>query len=199
MNVLPNVTLQLWGSLLQRRGYEVTDGEVILSPSKAKAAAETRKDGLPTRHPAISPLKQPEPEHEGKSIISQFRRANSFAPAVSSKEASSSRHLPFRRTTTTSAVFAGNSEAGPSRLPHQNAHPVAASSTSGPASFPQIFAGKTIRALGEAKGPNVRQAVEQHGGRMSADPDEDVDYIVVRLVRLVSSEYFSCRPMTHFP
>ena len=36
-NVLPDATLLLWSKLLERRGYsnQITDGEVILSPSKA--------------------------------------------------------------------------------------------------------------------------------------------------------------------
>ena len=59
-------------------------------------------------------------------------------------------------------------------------------SRSGPApsnTGSMIFAGRIFRALGEVECPNVRRAVDELGGRMSADQDEDVDFITVRLVR----------------
>ena len=46
-----------------------------------------------------------------------------------------------------------------------------------------IFMGMVFHALGEAKFPNVRQAIYELGGRMSTDEDKDVDFIIVRLVR----------------
>jgi hypothetical protein len=42
-----------------------------------------------------------------------------------------------------------------------------------------------LRVLGEMKSPNVRNAILQLGGTISTDEDEDVDFIVVRLVRYV--------------
>ena len=49
-----------------------------------------------------------------------------------------------------------------------------------------IFGGAKLLVLGEAKSPSVRCAIEEHGGRMVLDTeDEDVDFVVVRLVRLV--------------
>ncbi|KAF8903729.1 hypothetical protein CPB84DRAFT_1746116 [Gymnopilus junonius] len=127
VNVLPAVTLQLWGNLLQRRGYEIADGEVILSPSKGKAAGKG-KDGL------------------GEISLNPWKDANS------------SRHLPFRRTST----------------PMQSLQLIAKQDL--PSSHrmlliwflpKQIFAGMKMRAFGEAKSPTVRQAVDQHGGSMS--------------------------------
>ena len=43
-----------------------------------------------------------------------------------------------------------------------------------------------LRLLGEMKSSaNVRNAILQLGGTLSADEDEDVDFIVVRLLRYV--------------
>jgi DNA replication regulator DPB11 len=46
-----------------------------------------------------------------------------------------------------------------------------------------IFAGRVFRAMGQAKCPNVRRAIDELGGRMSTDEDEDVDFIIVGLVK----------------
>ena len=59
-------------------------------------------------------------------------------------------------------------------------------SRSGPApskTGSMIFAGRVFRAMGEAKCPNVRCAIDELGGRVSTDEDEDVDFVIVRLVR----------------
>lgn len=53
-----------------------------------------------------------------------------------------------------------------------------------------LFSGLTFHVLGEAKSPSVRSAVEEGGGTLlptsgegGTENDEDVDYILVRLVR----------------
>ena len=191
INILPKVTLQLWSSLFDRRGYQVADGEVILSPLKADV------DG---------PAKNPEPEQASasptglkfgaaRSVLSSFRRANSFAPAIGAKNVHGpSRQLPFR-CMSTSIVVLGNDagKAGLSKVagePSCEASPgdeisgASKSSTGSPAV--QIFAGVKLRLLGEMKSSaNVRNAILQLGGTLSADEDEDVDFIVVRLLRYV--------------
>jgi len=40
-----------------------------------------------------------------------------------------------------------------------------------------------LRLLGEMKSPNIRNAILQVGGTLSADEDEDIDFIIVGLVR----------------
>lgn len=55
-----------------------------------------------------------------------------------------------------------------------------------------MFAGFKFRTLGEAKSPNVRSAIEQYGGIMVLDDDEDVDFVIVRLVRYVLHAQASC-------
>src|SRR5258708_14694595 len=91
VNVLPAVTLPLCSGLLERRGYQISDGEVILSPSKVKAGHDKK---------VINPPKSPHrPEiPAGESVISSFRRANSFA--VARDDSSSSRPIPFKRAAT---------------------------------------------------------------------------------------------------
>ncbi|KJA25092.1 hypothetical protein HYPSUDRAFT_214141 [Hypholoma sublateritium FD-334 SS-4] len=191
VNVLPDVTLQLWGGLLERRGYQITDGEVILSPSKIGGPNSPKKTILPD--PA-SPVRQQ--FGTARSILSNCRRANSFAPAAPLMDPGSSRQLPFRRTSTAAAVFSGRAQPGapsaggdPAMAGQSSKHGeafsagVANASGSGSASLPpQIFAGKRVRALGEAKGAVVRNAVEQLGGYISTVEDEEVDFIIVRLV-----------------
>ncbi|KAF9483199.1 hypothetical protein BDN70DRAFT_874071 [Pholiota conissans] len=167
VNVLPDVMLQLWGGLLERRGYQITDGEVILSPSKKAAAQKT------TLPPPESPARQQ--FGAARSVLSSFRRQNSFAPAAPPKEPGTSRPLPFKRTTSS------NAQAGPSKIP-DGVDAAASESESKPSVQKQIFAGMRVRALGEAKSAAVRNAVEQLGGVMSIDEDEDVDFIIVRLV-----------------
>lgn len=186
VNVLPTVTLQLWGSLLERRGYEINDGEVILSPSKM---AEKRKTS--EELPPASPV-QERKFGAARSVISSFRRANSFAPVVSGGNAGPSRQLPFRRTSTAMAVLVNNNQASTSALPaagplHKNNTMLADNSGPGPTKpqASQIFLGMKLRVLGEAKSPTVRSAIEQLGGIMSMDEEEYVDFIIVRLVRCV--------------
>ncbi|KAG6810576.1 hypothetical protein H0H92_011276 [Tricholoma furcatifolium] len=167
---LPAATLQLWGGLLAHRGYEVSDGELIKSPTKAPRP--------PMQPPPPSPL-----QNKGNgSLISQFRRANSFAP-VRPEVASSSRPQPFRRTRTTTALDSalGVSSFMASVRPVRESNINGESSTSAAATG--IFAGLKFIVLGEAKSPSVRTAIEENGGRMMVGlEDEDVDYIIVRLV-----------------
>jgi DNA replication regulator DPB11 len=172
MKRLPAITLKVWQSLLKPRGFEIADGKLVRSPSKSQ---EYEKPLLPL--PPLSPrpttAKAPPVGAAEGSIISAFRRANSFAPQRG--DASASRHQPFRRTSTLGALPPrwGNAEAGPS-------------SVGAISCCPDLFAGLRFRALGEARCANVRGAIEGSGGLMvSEDAADDVDYIIVRLVRCV--------------
>ncbi|KAF5379657.1 hypothetical protein D9615_005773 [Tricholomella constricta] len=168
---LPAATLQLWGSLLGRRGYEISDGELIKSPSKAP-------------RPPV-PSRPESPEKGNGSLISQFRRSNSFAP-VRSDRLPSALPQPFRRTRTVSAMNVVDDATGsfmasaqPVRENNGECSKKAARATSG------IFTGIRFVALGEAKSASVRAAIEDNGGRMMLDiENDDVDFIIVRLVRL---------------
>jgi len=172
MKRLPATTLQVWGSLLGRRGYEISEGQLIRSPSKA-------------RPPPVDA--EPAEKLAGNgSLISQFRRSNSFAPARA--ESSSAGPQPFRRTKTTSAMDVKGRAGGSflaSAVPH--VEKVGESSMSAiPAVTSNIFGELKFLVLGEAKSPSVRSAIEENGGKMVLDTeDDDVDFVVVRLVRSV--------------
>lgn len=69
-------------------------------------------------------------------------------------------------------------------LPEKNGE--SSTSVNEPAS--SLFLGLKFLALGEAKSPTVRNAIEQNGGRMTLEmEDDEVDYIIVRLVRYVAN------------
>ena len=186
-NVLPDATLLLWSKLLERRGYQITDGEVVLSPSKAGVPPpNAKKSDIPSR-PDSSHL------HASGSVISSLRRA----PPVVQANPGTSKRLPFRRSSssaTGAGAIASGCEAAAAR-PLLEKQPTttemvgeaeASQSRSRPApsnAGSMIFVGRVFRALGEAKCPNVRSAIDELGGRMSTDEDEDVDFIIVRLVR----------------
>lgn len=198
-NRLPAVTLQLWGSLLKVRGYEITDGAVLPSPTKVRAAAAAAKlagaDVSPVRVPERKP-KAGKGFDARESVISSFRRANSFAPVQERTELGSGVRQPFRRTTSiglSQKEVGGLARVGGSFL--QSA-PLqykgeGSGATAGPSKLGesyvtnQLFTGMKFRVLGEAKSPNVRTAIEENGGVVVRDEeaDEDADYIVVRLVR----------------
>ena len=171
------MTLQLWGSLLKPRGYEISEGELLRSPSKAYGAPKPILQQQP-----LTPAKNME---GGRSVIVQCRRANSFAP-VRPDGPPSSRPRPFKRTRTVAALGNHPDEGGDDSFmapalsvpPEKNGE----SSTSGSSN---IFAGLKFLALGEAKTTSVRSAVELNGGKWCAGDDDEaeVHYVVVRLVR----------------
>ncbi|KXN83795.1 S-M checkpoint control protein rad4 [Leucoagaricus sp. SymC.cos] len=172
VKVLPAVTLQIWGSLLNRRGYQVSGNTLVRTTSA----------------PVI--FQNPEDSHEvepGKSVISAFRRANSFAPAkLDEPESVGTSRQPFRRTATSANVFSRSGTPLPV-VPEKNGESSSTSVDLNPVAGPSkaaafMFAGYRFRALGEAKTPAVKNAVESYGGRMVSEHDDGVDYIIVRLV-----------------
>ncbi|KAK2460176.1 hypothetical protein APHAL10511_007855 [Amanita phalloides] len=170
----PAMTLQIWGGLLKNRGYEVSNGKIIKTASKVQKSQPPLQDKT-----SIEPADANGMDvdvSKAKSIISTFRRANSFAPANESSQKSQPTHRlqPFRRTTSMAAIQS-------QQLPEGNANAEAGPSTTGPRG---IFSGLRFRVLGEARSHNVRSAIEQGGGIWASeqDMDEDVDYIIVRLV-----------------
>ncbi|KAK7053729.1 hypothetical protein R3P38DRAFT_2851788 [Favolaschia claudopus] len=158
---LPAVTLQLWGSLLKPRGYEVDGarGSVALSPKKAREIEqEVREKGE---------TEAPRDREAGGSVLAgaSFRRANSIHI-----EAGSSRG-PFGN-----ASAKQNASAGPSRvkrLEEKTAPEPSARST--------VFAGVRFLLRGETDNATVRQAVEEAGGA-AVGLGEVPDFIIVRLV-----------------
>ncbi|KAF7348440.1 hypothetical protein MVEN_01361000 [Mycena venus] len=146
---LPSMTLQLWGSLLKTRGYEVAGGSVVLSPGKARQMVlEGRSSEEPTqeRGPAAA---------AGGSVLSSFRRANSFV--ASRPTAAAARELPFGRT---SSTWNANT---PTLKP-----------------FPELLPDCAFLLRGETDSATVRKAIEGAGGAVVRGGD--ADYIIVRLI-----------------
>jgi DNA replication regulator DPB11 len=205
---LPAVTLQLWGSLLKARGYEVSHGGVMLSPGKAREMVVQGRE----EH------KDETAEDSSGSVLTSFRRANSYvaprttavpAPRMSREPSSAGasagagpNRLPFGREGPTDIPSVG--VAGPSsrakRLgdgdvtedtnlpPAQEATPVDEPST--------IFAGLKFLLRGETDTATVRGAIEGAGGTVVSQPDADADYVIVRLVRFACYSDF---PLVHSP
>lgn len=188
MKRLPEVTLQLWGSLLKPRGYEISGGALVRSPSKKTQSAP--------REPPASPAKTSQQQRKNAgpnngSVISSFRRANSFAQVQ--KDMTAPRQ-PFRRTLTSVLQRQRGDMNGSFSVPEplgagdKSSSGPSTSAVAGPSSSSSsgtLFTGLRFRALGEAKSATVRSAVEQYGGNIvsDAEADEDVDFVVVRLVR----------------
>ncbi|KAG2341205.1 BRCT domain-containing protein [Suillus weaverae] len=168
------VTLQLWESLLRPRGFELDSvaNKLVRSPSKSQSMAGPPMS--PTRLPArLMPdvrarAAEMEIEPQGKSVISSFKRAKSFAPPAKESMA----RQPFRRTTTIAAL--GPEDAEGSEAPRW---PEVEDS-----SMATLFAGYRFRLLGEAKCANVRNAIDRGGGIVMDEDTDDVDFIVVRLI-----------------
>ncbi|KAI6108901.1 hypothetical protein EDD16DRAFT_1617183, partial [Pisolithus croceorrhizus] len=122
----PAVTLHLWQGLLKSRGFELEGGKLVRSPSKSQAVP------LPLSTPLPLPRGSLDGETKTKqSVLSTFKRANSFASAV---------REPLLRTTSESADSSGSSSSV-----NQQANSTTAT----------LFAGYTFRLLGEARCPNV--------------------------------------------
>ncbi|KIP11001.1 hypothetical protein PHLGIDRAFT_64495 [Phlebiopsis gigantea 11061_1 CR5-6] len=182
--VVAAVTKDMWSRMLRARGFGLQDGKLTRSPSKSQAPPSGNAPDPPStdegRARAQASEDGDEPPQAKPSMLASFRRTQSFAPQ--SKNASTPKpRQPFGRVPS-SAVFAA-----PPVLLAQGGEelPVASSSkpTADAATHSKIFSGKTFRARGEARCAPVRQAVEESGGQLvSEESDEDVDFVLVRLV-----------------
>ncbi|KAI0695513.1 hypothetical protein C8T65DRAFT_698690 [Cerioporus squamosus] len=191
---VPAMTLHLWESILKPRGFEVHDGRLVRSPSKsqnpeaAKAAAEgQRRAGSPSRagpsqlgrRGTLKNLDAEEGERRPSALSTFQRSESSFLPAPKDRSVGSvmaqggiSSDIPI--ASTSAIADAAPEEADADALSH-------GSGVSDAAKI--IFNGLRFRALGEARCANVRSAIEECGGKwVGMDDDDDVDFVVVRLV-----------------
>jgi DNA replication regulator DPB11 len=200
---VPAVTLQLWETLLKPRGFEINVGKLIRSPTKSQAGGRADRGDVEMSplHAKTKSSKGKEREREGdanESVISSFRRVNSFAPPA---VVMSAPRQPFRRIASIIEPNSKPKSGSPSRSRSGSVHQ---DNTAGPSktagittvgSSNVLFSGLKFRALGEARCANVKTEIEGCGGRMvsqeeEAEGGEDVDFIVVRLVRYVSLSLF---------
>ncbi|PSR88716.1 hypothetical protein PHLCEN_2v5067 [Hermanssonia centrifuga] len=195
---VPAVTLQIWGGMLKHRGFEVTAGKLVRSPSKSQAPplpAHLEKDSPTKSRPKPKPLTR---DKEG-SMLASFRRSHSFAPAT--KDTSTQRR-PFGRMPTLPDAALSTSigeEAEQGRPVASSSRPSLIAEDSSKELKSGIFSEKIFRVVGEARCQTVKLAVEEAGGKfVPEDSDESVDYVVVRLVRygLVCLKFF--RDLTIF-
>ncbi|KAI0725684.1 hypothetical protein C8Q72DRAFT_577757 [Fomitopsis betulina] len=194
---IPAEMLAIWGSLLKGRGFEVQAGRLVRSPTKMQDALPACNDESPTRAKAGRMGVDDERRAVGRTqsalALSSFRRANSFAPVGQGKVDNGARQ-PFRRATTALAAQSsflahpseGPTRAGPSRLPavenEEEGKDIAVDGDAPESRTSGLFKGLRFRALGEAQGPSVKTAIKECGGMLVNELDEDVDFIIVRLI-----------------
>ncbi|EPS93530.1 hypothetical protein FOMPIDRAFT_101949 [Fomitopsis schrenkii] len=197
---VPEEMLAIWGSLLKGRGFEVQAGRLVRSPAKSQDTQPAGNDGSPTRVKAGRVGVDDERSAGGKTqsalALSSFKRANSFAPVGQGKVEVGARQ-PFRRTTTTALAVqssflahpsGGSARAGPSRLlastvdEGENGKAIDVDGDAPESRSSSLFKGLRFRVLGEAQGPSVKTAIKECGGTLVNELDEDVDFIIVRLV-----------------
>ena len=169
---VPRETLKLWENLLGPRGFEVVDGKLKRAPSESQASQSHKQ--VPS---SPKPKAQTGNTADNGSILSNFKRTNSFA--IKPKE--ETRRQPFTRVAT------AGTPATLLALQQEVEQPVSSGSKSHTEQIRKegIFSGKKFRALGEADTDNVKSVVEGEDGFWIADDTEDVDFIIVRLVRFV--------------
>lgn len=155
VKVVPDITLKVWTGLLERRGYEVTNGEVIRSPSKSQ---------IPSRS-LTPPLERRKAKNSG--VISAVRSDNTFKAAA----AGSSRPMPFKRASTASSSS--------SRQDRFQEGPSNQSKSASPK--PNFFSGMRFALLDEAHTSAVVAAIEENGGSVALGDGADI--YVVRLSR----------------
>ena len=186
---VPAVTLQVWESLLGPRGYKHVGGQLVrsegasggiqpgnegpLDTGKGKGkATEAPSQGRNTSQVRTAG-RMPDVEIKAHSALRTFTRSNSFAPTRAEPVPS---RRPFRKVATSSLA--------PRAPPPQ---PDDGGSGDGSSAAAQVFAGMKFRARGEARSASVREAVEGCGGRwvegQEIDDPDDVDFVLVRLVR----------------
>lgn len=207
---LPAVTVQAWEGMLKSRGFERRGSNFY--PSQTHAPRKESDPDPPPNFAPLEPAAPPAPtrhvaergiQDRQKSVLASFRRTHSFAPLT--KDTSTQRQpQPFRRAATLqdAACFAVPKTSDTIVESHQapSLASISRSSILSVAAAPDkqqeqatpdrskqkrnLFSGLTFRAVGEMQCVNVRKALEEAGGRLvSEDSDENVDFVVVRLVR----------------
>lgn len=196
---VPTEMLAIWGSLLKPRGFEVQSGRLVRSPGKSQTLQPSGGEESPTRARSQRSGIEDEQLRKGRATsalaLSSFRRANSFAPMGKDKGPDVVRQ-PFKRAAalTPQTSFLAHpsgspSRAGPSRaattVTNDKGKARAVEGLEEESSNSTLFQGLKFRALGEAQGLSVKGAIKECGGTLVSELDEDVDFVIVRLVRSV--------------
>lgn len=185
----------MWESLLKPRGFNIVEGQLLRSPTKTKTSngGTLSPTSSPPKPVASTSVSNKTAASGTGSIISSFRRTAQKDTLVPAPDAP---RQPFRRlVSVASNPFDGLSERDsipPSRTPSVlNPGLSRGQSTSfmvpvmeeASGSTSDLFVGRRFRVLGEANTASVRASLQSCGGVLIPEQDEDVDFIVVRLVR----------------
>ncbi|KAL5526618.1 DPB11 [Sanghuangporus sanghuang] len=170
---MPEAAALLWESALKKRGFEMKGGKLLRSPSKS---AFLSREGsqiplLPSSHIHDEPATS---SRTKSSLNAAFKRTKSFAAKTTEPDAANS---AFQRVLSTPAA-AENRQVSTiisGSLVQQDRNHI-------PEGERNLFSGLRFRALGEASGPKLTEALELRGGTVIVDADTEVDFIVVRLV-----------------
>lgn len=159
---IPEATARLWEGLLRTRGYAVQDGKLTRDPSKVTTS--------PKKHP-IRKNNGSIAEKSSSSLKSAFSRTKSIATKSEPSEFTipALQHL---RTGINSSTMQ-ESSGGKSTRTAQDL----------PDGERNLFHGLKFKALGEANGPKLIEAIELRGGIVVPEVDANVDFIIVRLAR----------------
>ncbi|KAL5525831.1 hypothetical protein ACEPAG_7168 [Sanghuangporus baumii] len=170
---MPEAAALLWESVLKKRGFEMKDGKLLRSPSKSSfLSREGSQIPLSPSHNHDEPATS---SRTKSSLTAAFKRTKSFAAKTAGPDATKS---AFQRALSTPAVATENRQVSATisgSLALQGRNQI-------PEGELILFAGLRFRALGEASGPKLTEALELRGGAVIVDADAEVDFIVVRLV-----------------
>ena len=104
---IPDVKLGIWHALMNSRGFEVSQGRLIRSPSKSQAARQSQAGQQEAEDDEFSTTFKSRMAHDpkgkkpaaGSSLLASLQRSKSFAPA--SKDTSTQKgKQPFQRVAT---------------------------------------------------------------------------------------------------
>lgn len=179
---VPEVTARLLEGMLKKRGFEVKNGNLTRSPSKARISSSAFNDSF-VRSPSPTSIKKSKgaelllasSSRVESSLNAAFKRTKSFAAKAAEPEVAKSalqriRSTPaanFKRTSSSSSL---NSSLAPRS---EDIHV--------PEGERALFVGLRFRTLGEANGPKLAEALQLRGATVVEEPYGEVDFIIVRL------------------
>ncbi|KAF8526261.1 hypothetical protein BU17DRAFT_62242 [Hysterangium stoloniferum] len=171
-----DVGLRILASIVQKRKCLETDATTQQEKLKMDNGPDQPRPANPilnTRPRASSEFQKTKANADSGSLLTRLanHRAASFAPATCGP---SDLRQPFRRVISTSSTVT---------LAPQASFISTASSSTISSESRMLFTGYTFRAFGEAIGPTLRTAVEQHGGAWLEDngDETEADFLLVRL------------------
>ncbi|KAL5504090.1 DPB11 [Sanghuangporus vaninii] len=170
---MPEAAALLWESALKKRGFEMKDGKLLRSPSKSTSLSRESSQ-IPLLPPSHNHDEPATSSRTKSSLNAAFKRTKSFAAKTTEPDSVKS---AFQRVLSTPAA-AENRQVSTiisGSLAQQDRNHI-------PEGERNLFAGLRFRALGEASGPKLTEALELRGGTVIVDVDTEVDFIVVRLV-----------------